>query len=633
MNKSEETRRKKAQYWKEYRKKIKSNPDQYKIHRKHETNRIRKYREKRQNEKSKQRNRELQRDRQKCYREKLKTEGKCFKSKKPKTFENKEEQRKKWREQKRRQRNKKRNGDEIKQNCVVSEPSNEDLKNKNNIEIKCPDIEIIAEKRPSANMHNNEINVPNKKAKTSDIAQISPLDRPCVISVCNASKNSHSSQMDMMDKTQNVCAPRPLNMFYKRKTVNSNDKKSSIVNPNKISTDSGTHQIAEHSGSLAPTVRRSSSTPATIACLNKSPNPEQRQPKIVYNPERLKHLFYPIIDKLWREPIYNDSKNISIPLDLLRIGKRINKCQYKDPWQFCDDMWSMFDNLLSIPYNNTDPRTYQFYSKLVDIFRNEIDGTMQSIGLCCGRKYAFSPQVLCCAGKQLCTIPRDAVYYEFKKCPKTNNLYSQRNISYEKCFRYCEKCFLEIKGDEVTLSDDPTQPVRKLSKDKFTELKNDYLYHEPFVDCCECGRKMHLICVLHLQAFLPNGFVCDTCHTAKGTKREENVYTAKSIPKTELGTYLEEKVMTFLKDRDSDEGNVTIRVLSSKDKVVEVRPRMKARYCDNGNMADTFKYRAKAIFAFQEIDGTDVCFFGMHVQEYGSDCPLPNSRTKDPKTK
>lgn len=46
MNKSEETRRKKAQYWKEYRKKIKSNPDQYKIHRKHETNRIRKYREK-----------------------------------------------------------------------------------------------------------------------------------------------------------------------------------------------------------------------------------------------------------------------------------------------------------------------------------------------------------------------------------------------------------------------------------------------------------------------------------------------------------------------------------------------------------------------------------------------------------
>ena len=50
------------------------------------------------------------------------------------------------------------------------------------------------------------------------------------------------------------------------------------------------------------------------------------------------------------------------------------------------------------------------------------------------------------------------------------------------------------------------------------------------------------------------------------------------------------------------------------------------RYVDTGEWPETFPYRAKALFAFEEIDGTDVCFFGMHVQEYGSDSSPPNTR-------
>ena len=42
--------------------------------------------------------------------------------------------------------------------------------------------------------------------------------------------------------------------------------------------------------------------------------------------------------------------------------------------------------------------------------------------------------------------------------------------------------------------------------------------------------------------------------------------------------------------------------------------------------AEKFPYRTKAVFAFEVIDGTEVCFFGLHVREYGSNCPPPNQR-------
>lgn len=87
---------------------------------------------------------------------------------------------------------------------------------------------------------------------------------------------------------------------------------------------------------------------------------------------------------------------------------------------------------------------------------------------------------------------------------------------------------------------------------------------------------------------------------------------------------MENRVNSFLKKNGCGAGEVTIRVLSSSEKTVEVKPAMKIRHGEE--IADSFPYTAKSIFAFEEIDGVSVCFFGMHVQEYGSNSPHPNAR-------
>ncbi|GFT06939.1 histone lysine acetyltransferase CREBBP [Trichonephila clavipes] len=92
-------------------------------------------------------------------------------------------------------------------------------------------------------------------------------------------------------------------------------------------------------------------------------------------------------------------------MDLSTIKRKLDTGQYQDPWQYVEDVWLMFDNAWL--YNRKT-------SKLAEVFEQEIDPVMQSLGYCCGRKYVFQPQVLCCYGKQLCTIPRDAKYWSFQ---------------------------------------------------------------------------------------------------------------------------------------------------------------------------------------------------------------------------
>ncbi|XP_068086024.1 LOW QUALITY PROTEIN: histone acetyltransferase p300-like [Anabrus simplex] len=364
------------------------------------------------------------------------------------------------------------------------------------------------------------------------------------------------------------------------------------------------------------------------------PGGTEKKKKCLFKPDELRQALMPTLEKLYRQdpeslpfqqPV--DPQALGIPdyfdivkkaMDLSTVKRKLDTGQYTDPWEYVEDVWLMFDNAWL--YNRKTSRVYRYCTKLSEVFEQEIDPVMQSLGYCCGRKYTFNPQKLCCDGKQRCTIPRDAKYYSYQNSSlKTYGLFFDR-------YTFCQECFDDIPGDTVTLSDDPTQPQTAIKKDQFKEMKNDHLEMEPFVECNDCGRKLHQICVLHMETIWPQGFTCDNCLKKKGMKRKENKFSAKRLPVTKLGTYIERRVNNFLKRKEAGAGEVAIRVVSSSEKTVEVKPGMRSRFVEAGDLPEQFPYTAKALLAFEEVDGTDVCFFSMHVQEYGSECPCPNTR-------
>ncbi|KRZ33061.1 Protein cbp-1 [Trichinella pseudospiralis] len=322
----------------------------------------------------------------------------------------------------------------------------------------------------------------------------------------------------------------------------------------------------------------------------------------------------PVDPQLLNIPDYFDI--VKKPMDLLTIKENLLGGEYKKPWDFCDHVWLMFENAWL--YNRKNSKVYKYCTKLSEVFVEEIDPVMRMLGYCCGRKLSFTPLALVCYGQPMCAIPRDAPYYCYE--PKSQfgiGVNSER-------YTYCKKCFEEYPGDAINIGDDAGSNF--IAKQDFQLLKNDQIEYETFVNCQICRRKWHQICALHHDQIYPGGFVCEQCRMVRSLKLPENKYTAKRLPHCKLSMHVENRVNKFLRKSNSCAGEVIIRVLASSDKEVEVKPLMKAKFCTSGEIPEKFPYRTKAIFAYEVVDGVEICFFGLHVQEYGSNCPQPNSR-------
>ena len=78
--------------------------------------------------------------------------------------------------------------------------------------------------------------------------------------------------------------------------------------------------------------------------------------------------------------------------------------------------------------------------------------------------------------------------------------------------------------------------------------------------------------------------------------------------RTKLSDFLESRIRRVLKP---DTPPVIVRVLSIRDKAVEVREGMQSYYGDSESpMPSELPYKAKAFFVFQKYDDVEICFFG-----------------------
>ncbi|VDO10763.1 unnamed protein product [Brugia timori] len=307
--------------------------------------------------------------------------------------------------------------------------------------------------------------------------------------------------------------------------------------------------------------------------------------QIVFDANELRNNLKPVVDKLlsmeesipFRIPVDPDILGIpdyfdivKKPMDLSTVSRKLDTGEYKNPWDFNDDMWLMFDNAWL--YNRKNSKVYKYCNKLSEVFVEEINPVMQKMGYCCGQKLSFTPLALFCYGQSMCTIARDQTYHVYETTS------TQYGVTVSERYTYCTKCFEALPESGISLSENPNDTSNMVPKSKFVQMKNDQIDFEPFEKCIKCFRKWHRVCALFNKKVFPEGFICATCRREKNLAPAENRFTAKKLPHCQLSRFIEERVNKFMKNNPAGKDyEVIIRVLCAADKEVEVKPLMKQK--------------------------------------------------------
>ncbi|MEW5317257.1 MAG: hypothetical protein WDW38_008570 [Sanguina aurantia] len=251
----------------------------------------------------------------------------------------------------------------------------------------------------------------------------------------------------------------------------------------------------------------------------------------------------------------------------------------------------------------------------------------QRCQVCLLTKLSFEPPVIYCtqcANK----IKRGQTYYS-----------TPPDASNDIKGSWCHNCYQEPKGDKLNFDGAP------LKKTDLMKRKNDEEIEEAWVQCDHCEYWVHQTCGMFNKG--KNNpdvrYLCPDCllqgmrlgRRQRIETRPQSMLEAKDLPRCQLSDQLQERLDHQLNmdwnRRAQEQGNsvlradpITVRVINSVMKKCEVRHAFAESFRNEGYPTE-FPYRQRVILLFQNLDGVDVCLFCLYVQEYGKDCPAPNT--------
>lgn len=340
---------------------------------------------------------------------------------------------------------------------------------------------------------------------------------------------------------------------------------------------------------------------------------------------------------------------IKRPMDLGTIKKRLENGCYHSLEDFEAHCHLTFDNAMaynpegSVVYNMANEMKEKFTSEYANLIREltaEEDAKRkngEACSLCGCEKLLFEPPVFYCNGMNCPSkrIRRNSYYY----------------IGANNQYHWCHQCYQELKDNQQLDLGEVS-----MRKEELTKKKNDEVHEESWVQCDKCERWIHQICALfntRLNKDQRSEYTCPRCtideRKAKGeTEGSSTTPMAEDLQRTKLSELLESHVRKKVDAYFENEaiakaaadgipleeakkglqmgGEITIRQVTSMDRKLEVRERMKQRYAFK-NYPDEFTFRCKCIVVFQNLDGVDVILFGLYVYEHDEKNPAPNTRT------